>query len=195
MAAENCTSCRKSIRTHRHIMIWSRRIFCEAIFCRYWTCTFSCRNNQAIGPRLSAFSPSFYIPNGNGNKKNAATLIRELRLVAPPRLELSQTEPKSGVLPLHHGANLFARCMVANQSRAITPWGNRFFCVFAGAKIRDYSDISKFFGKNLSHLHAVCVEMLCVLLKIAWLTMCFDDVDDIVANLLATIDDVHIHHA
>ena len=25
-----------------------------AIFCRYWTCTFSCRNNQAIGPRLSA---------------------------------------------------------------------------------------------------------------------------------------------
>ena len=76
----------------------------------------------------------------------------------------------------------------------ITPWGNRFFCVFAGAKIRDYSDISKFFGKNLSHLHEVCVEMLCVLLKIAWLTMCFDDVDDIVANLLATIDDVHIHH-
>ena len=36
--------------------------------------------------------------------KNAATLIGELRLVAPPRLELSQTEPKSGVLPLHHGA-------------------------------------------------------------------------------------------
>ena len=27
--------------------------------------------------------------------------------VAPPRLELSQTEPKSGVLPLHHGANKF----------------------------------------------------------------------------------------
>ena len=26
----------------------------SAIFCRYWTCTFSCRNNQAIGPRLSA---------------------------------------------------------------------------------------------------------------------------------------------
>ena len=60
MAAENCTSCRKSIRTPRHIKIWSRRIFCAAIFCRYWTCTFSCRNNQAIGLRLSAFSP-FYI--------------------------------------------------------------------------------------------------------------------------------------
>ena len=25
-----------------------------AIFCRYWTCTFSGRNNQAIGPRVSA---------------------------------------------------------------------------------------------------------------------------------------------
>ena len=25
-----------------------------AIFCRYWTCSFSGRNNQAIGPRLSA---------------------------------------------------------------------------------------------------------------------------------------------
>ena len=147
----------------------------------------------SVRTSLLFFLPSFICRMAMGTK-NAATLIGELRLVAPPRLELSQTEPKSGVLPLHHGANLFARCMVANQSRAITPWGNRFFCVFAGAKIRDYSDISKFFGKNLSHLHAVCVEMLCVLLKIAWLTMCFDDVDDIVANLLATIDDVHIHH-
>ena len=35
-------------------MIWSRRIFCKAIFCRYWTCSFPGRNNQAIGPRLSA---------------------------------------------------------------------------------------------------------------------------------------------
>ena len=61
MAAENCTSCRKSIRTPRHIKIWSRRIFCAAIFCRYWTCTFSCRNNQAIGLRLSAFSPSYIV--------------------------------------------------------------------------------------------------------------------------------------
>ena len=26
----------------------------SAIFCRYWTCTFSGSNNQAIGPRLSA---------------------------------------------------------------------------------------------------------------------------------------------
>ena len=26
----------------------------SAIFCRYWTCSFSGRNNQAIGPRLSA---------------------------------------------------------------------------------------------------------------------------------------------
>ncbi len=25
----------------------------SAIFCRYWTCSFSGRNNQAIGPRLS----------------------------------------------------------------------------------------------------------------------------------------------
>ena len=33
---------------HTDIMIWSRRIFCAAIFCRYWTCSFSRRNNQAI---------------------------------------------------------------------------------------------------------------------------------------------------
>ena len=33
-----------------------------AIFCRYWTCSFSGRNNQAIGPRLSAIFSFFYIP-------------------------------------------------------------------------------------------------------------------------------------
>ena len=39
---------------------WNRRIFCAfcAIFCRYWTCSFSGRNNQAIGPRLSAIFTS-----------------------------------------------------------------------------------------------------------------------------------------
>ena len=31
-----------------------------AIFCRYWTCTFSGRNNQAIGPRLSAIFTFFF---------------------------------------------------------------------------------------------------------------------------------------
>ena len=31
-------------------------------FCRYWTCSFSGRNNQAIGPRLSAIFTFFYIP-------------------------------------------------------------------------------------------------------------------------------------
>ena len=36
--------------------IWVRMDFLRicAIFCRYWTCSFSGRNNQAIGPRLSA---------------------------------------------------------------------------------------------------------------------------------------------
>ena len=33
-----------------------------AIFCRYWTCSFSCRNNQAIGPRLSAIFTLFLFP-------------------------------------------------------------------------------------------------------------------------------------
>ena len=32
----------------------------SAIFCRYWTCTFSGRNNQAIGPRLSAICTSLF---------------------------------------------------------------------------------------------------------------------------------------
>ncbi len=31
-----------------------------AIFCRYWTCSFSGRNNQAIGPRLSAIFTFFF---------------------------------------------------------------------------------------------------------------------------------------
>ena len=30
----------------------------SAIFCRYWTCTFSGRNDQAIGPRSSAIFTS-----------------------------------------------------------------------------------------------------------------------------------------
>ena len=62
MAAENCTLCRKYASTVS-LNIWGRRDFLRicAIFCRYWTCSFSCRNNQAIGPRLSAFSPYFYI--------------------------------------------------------------------------------------------------------------------------------------
>ena len=34
----------------------------SAIFCRYWTCTFSCRNNQAIEPRLSAIFTFLFIP-------------------------------------------------------------------------------------------------------------------------------------
>ena len=32
----------------------------SAIFCRYWTCSFSGRNNQAIGPRLSAIFTFFH---------------------------------------------------------------------------------------------------------------------------------------
>ena len=104
----------ESIRTHRHIMIWSRRIFCEAIFCRYWTCTFSCRNNQAIGPRLSAFSPSFIYRMAmrtkkcrNSHQRIAAGCPTETRTQSN-RTKIwcatIQTEPKSGVLPLHHGA-------------------------------------------------------------------------------------------
>ena len=33
-----------------------------AIFCRYWTCTFSCRNNQAIGAEVVCIFTFFYIP-------------------------------------------------------------------------------------------------------------------------------------
>ena len=32
----------------------------SAIFCRYWTCSFSGRNNQAIGPRLSAIFTTLF---------------------------------------------------------------------------------------------------------------------------------------
>ena len=43
--------------------LWTRLFSARsAIFCRYWTCTFSCRNNQAIGPRLSAIFTFLFIP-------------------------------------------------------------------------------------------------------------------------------------
>ena len=63
MAAENCTSCRKYASTVS-LNIWDRMDLLRicAIFCRYWTCSFSGRNNQAIGPRLSAIFTYFYIP-------------------------------------------------------------------------------------------------------------------------------------
>ena len=69
--------------------------------------------------------PAFFIPyfvcRMAMGTKNAATLIGELRLVAPPRLELSQTEPKSGVLPLHHGAIDFNFAILRAQRYAIIP--------------------------------------------------------------------------
>ena len=39
-----------------------------AIFCRYWTCTFSGRNNQAIGPRLSAIFTFFFTMQSYGKE-------------------------------------------------------------------------------------------------------------------------------
>ena len=42
-------------------------------------------------------------------KKSVTDFTRLQTLVAPPRFELSQTEPKPGVLPLHHGAISFLR--------------------------------------------------------------------------------------
>ena len=41
----------------------------SAIFCRYWTCSFSRRNNQAIEAEVVCIFTFFYMPNGNGNKK------------------------------------------------------------------------------------------------------------------------------
>ena len=53
MAAENCFAENNYSSIANNI--WPRFFSARsAIFCRYWTCTFSCRNNQAIGPRLSA---------------------------------------------------------------------------------------------------------------------------------------------
>ena len=44
--------------------IWGRMDFLRicAIFCRYWTCTFSCRNNQAIEAEVVCIFTFFYIP-------------------------------------------------------------------------------------------------------------------------------------
>ena len=50
----------KIMRVDTETRLWARLFSARSAFlCKYWTCSFSCRNNQAIGPRLSAFSPSF----------------------------------------------------------------------------------------------------------------------------------------
>ena len=61
MAAENCTSCRKYASTIS-LNIWDRRDFLRicAIFCRYWTCSFSCRNNQTIGAEVVCIFTFFH---------------------------------------------------------------------------------------------------------------------------------------
>ena len=67
---------------------WIQLFFARsAIFCRYWTCTFSGRNNQAIGAEvvchfhptlsviLSAFSPYFVITRDLMNQKALMVLF------------------------------------------------------------------------------------------------------------------------
>lgn len=93
--------------------------------------------------------PNFVCRMAMGTK-NAATLIRELRLVAPPRLELSQTEPKSGVLPLHHGAIDFNFAFLRAQRYAIIPtfpnFSGKIFCICAQFVGKCYVCCSKSLG-------------------------------------------------
>ena len=97
----------------------------SAIFCRYWTCTFSCRNNQAIGAEVVCIFTFFYMPNGNGNKKCRNS---HQRIAAGCPTETRTQSNRTKI-----------------WCATITPWGNRNF---AGAKVRTNSDISKFFGEN-----------------------------------------------
>ena len=64
MAAENCWR-KKYLFVHIDIMTthWTQLFSARsAIFCRYWTCSFSGRNNQAIEAEVVCIFTFFYIP-------------------------------------------------------------------------------------------------------------------------------------
>ena len=48
---------RVDVVTRLWIRLFSAR---SAIFCRYWTCSFSCRNNQAIGAEVVCIFTFFH---------------------------------------------------------------------------------------------------------------------------------------
>ena len=51
----------KIIRVDVVTRLWTRLFSARsAIFCRYWTCSFSCRYNQAIGAEVVCIFTFFY---------------------------------------------------------------------------------------------------------------------------------------
>ncbi len=78
----------------------------SAIFCRYWTCSFSRRNNQAIEAEVVCIFTFFYMPNGNGNKKCRNS---HQRIAAGCPTETRTQSNRTKI-----------------WCATITPWGNRF---------------------------------------------------------------------
>ena len=75
-----------------------------AIFCRYWTCTFSGRNNQAIGPRLSAIFTFFFTMQSYGKDiwhcPHLSAYVRKCPLLSAFLFRCKVTKRKIGTVQL-----------------------------------------------------------------------------------------------
>lgn len=71
-------------------------------------------------------------------KQKQTDLIRLFRFVIPSRLELEMSEPKSDVLPLHHGTILSGKQKTHRFLYHLNP-------LFASAKVLCFFVLTKFF--------------------------------------------------
>ena len=75
-----------------------------AIFCRYWTCSFSGRNNQAIGPRLSAIFTFFFTMQSYGKEiwhcPHLSAYVRKCPLLSAFLFRCKVTKKKIGTVQL-----------------------------------------------------------------------------------------------
>ena len=93
----------------------------------------------------------FYMPNGNGNKKMPQLSSENCGWL--PHRDSNSVKQNQNLVCYHYtmGQIYLPGVWWLTKAVPLHHGAIEFFCVFAGAKIRDYSDISKFFGKNLSH--------------------------------------------
>lgn len=71
-------------------------------------------------------------------KQKQTDLIRLFRFVIPSRLELEMSEPKSDVLPLHHGT-------IPSGNRKLIAFSIISIPLFASAKVLCFFVLTKFF--------------------------------------------------
>ena len=110
---------------------WGRIYFLRicAIFCRYWTCSFSGRNNQAIGPRLSAIFTFFFTMQSYEKEiwhcPHLSAYVRKCPLLSAFLLRCKVTKKKFGTVQpcpamsicvqLRHNNALHLRCKVTKS--------------------------------------------------------------------------------